>query len=149
MTFISNRLVAVSQNIFHENLKNDLAEIERLSQLISDFASRHHINAKATYHIYLVLDELLTNTINHGQANDISVSAHYDDPILTITIKDNGQAFNPLKDTQEPDLDASLEDRAIGGLGVHFAKNFMDQLSYKRDGQYNHLTLTLNTAQVT
>jgi len=139
----------VSQNILQEKLKIDLAEIERLSHLISDFASTHHINAKAAYHINLVLDELLTNTINHGQANDISVAVQYDAPVLKISLKDNGQAFNPLEDTQDPDLDASLEDRAIGGLGVYFAKNFMDDLSYKRDGQYNHLTLTLNTAQVT
>ena len=40
-----------------------------------------------------------------------------------------------------PDTEASLEDRKIGGLGIHIARSFMDSLDYRYDGGRDHLTL--------
>ncbi|MDV7340357.1 ATP-binding protein [Terasakiella sp. A23] len=134
----------MSKTLFKENLKIDLAEIERLAERINAFADSQSIDTSTTYKINLVLDELLTNIINYAQASELNVSAEIDDKTLCFTLQDNGTAFNPLTDSKAPDTDASLEDREIGGLGVHFAKTFMSSLDYQRAGTTNILTLTLD-----
>ena len=58
-----------------------------------------------------------------------------------IEISDDGQPFNPLKDAPKPDLEAALEDRPIGGLGIHLVLTMMDEMHYRRENERNHLTL--------
>ena len=57
-------------------------------------------------------------------------------------VVDDGRPFDPLSDAPEPDLDAEVEDRPIGGLGTHFVKTFMDEVAYEHDGGYNRIVLT-------
>ncbi len=54
--------------------------------------------------------------------------------------------YNPL-DAPEPDLDASVEDRRIGGLGVHFVKTIMDTVNYRRVDDTNQLAMTMRVQQ--
>ena len=64
------------------------------------------------------------------------------DGLLTLTVKDHGIPFDPTKH-QEADVEADLDDRPIGGLGIYLVKNIMDTMTYQRtaDG-YNVVTLT-------
>ena len=60
-----------------------------------------------------------------------------------ISFTDNhGIPFDPTKH-QEADVEADLDDRPIGGLGIYLVKNIMDTMTYQRtpDG-YNVVTLT-------
>ena len=61
--------------------------------------------------------------------------------LLTLVVKDHGEAFDPTQ-YSEVDVDAELDDRQIGGLGIYLVRSIMDTLSYERtaDG-YNRLTL--------
>ena len=67
--------------------------------------------------------------------------------VFEVEIVDDGIAFNPLIDTPAPDLLSDLDDRPIGGLGVHMVKFYMDDLSYSHDGTYNRLKMTLKLNQ--
>jgi anti-sigma regulatory factor (Ser/Thr protein kinase) len=49
--------------------------------------------------------------------------------------------FNPL-DEATPDTNLSIEDRQIGGLGIHLVINMVDDISYRRTADKNVLTLT-------
>jgi sigma-B regulation protein RsbU (phosphoserine phosphatase) len=62
--------------------------------------------------------------------------------VLKLVVKDHGIAFDPTK-YHETDVGATLEDRQVGGLGIHMIRSIMDTMSYERtaDG-YNVLTLT-------
>ncbi len=53
---------------------------------------------------------------------------------------DNGMAFDPLQKSA-PDLESSLEDRPIGGLGVFLVLEFMDDVTYQRDGEWNRMSM--------
>ena len=55
-------------------------------------------------------------------------------------MSDNGAAFDPLS-VPAPDLTTSLDERAVGGLGLHLVRNLMDRVSYSRAGERNQLTL--------
>ena len=63
--------------------------------------------------------------------------------MVTIRIEDDGISFNPLE-TKPPDLDCTLEERDIGGLGIHLIKGYMDDIDYQRRGKQNILTIKKN-----
>jgi sigma-B regulation protein RsbU (phosphoserine phosphatase) len=69
------------------------------------------------------------------------------DGVLTLVVKDHGTAFDPTQQ-DEVNIDAELEDRRIGGLGIHLVRTIMDTMAYERtaDG-YNVLTLTKKIAK--
>ena len=62
---------------------------------------------------------------------------------MQIQIEDDGKEFNPLS-YAEPDTDLSLDDRKIGGLGIHFVRKIMDDITYIRSDNKNILTLKKN-----
>ena len=59
---------------------------------------------------------------------------------LVVKVEDDGREFNPLE-LPEPDLEQKLEERPIGGLGIHLVRNLMDELDYKRTHNKNILTM--------
>jgi serine/threonine-protein kinase RsbW len=62
---------------------------------------------------------------------------------FVLEIKDTGQEFNQLS-VPEPDISVPLEQRQIGGLGVHFIRNFTDHADWRRESDSNILRLTIN-----
>lgn len=131
-------------------IKNDSRELGRLAEAVDDFSERNAIAAETRFELQLCLEELVLNVVNHGFDNPgqhdirIGIALNDDGRVLTIRVVDDGREFDPLTDTPAPDLDASLEDRAVGGLGVFLVRKIMDEVSYRRKDGLNHLTLTKN-----
>lgn len=126
---------------------NELAVIERLADAIDAFCSDHAIPPPLAVNLNLALDEILTNIISYGfkdeERHDIEVDLRLDAGTLAVEVIDDGVAFDPLK-MPPPDLDAALEDRPIGGLGIHLVKSLMDSVEYRREGARNRLSLRKN-----
>jgi len=131
-------------------LRNDLADIGPLASQVERFGEAHGIPSGAVFNLNLALDELITNTVSYGYEDDavhaILVSLTLEDDKLTAEIEDDGRPFDPLSEAPEPDLDADLDDRSVGGLGTHIVKTFMDDVSYSRDGNKNRIILTKSLA---
>ena len=95
----------------------------------------------------LILEELFTNTVNHGHGGDgdfliwISLSAGESD--VTITYLDQGPPFNPLA-MSKAQLDVPLEARKIGGLGVHLTTELTTASDYAYVYGRNRLRLVLS-----
>jgi anti-sigma regulatory factor (Ser/Thr protein kinase) len=85
-----------------------------------------------------ITDELLNNITQYGypKPNEYEIHIHFElsESTLSLTFTDEGIPFNPFQE-KPPDTSLSLEDRAIGGLGIHIVKNLMDQVQYQR--QFN------------
>jgi anti-sigma regulatory factor (Ser/Thr protein kinase) len=64
-----------------------------------------------------------------------------------VAISDDGVAFNPLA-VKEPDTDASLDQRQIGGLGLQLVRNLMDEVTYQRRIESNFLTLVVYVGKI-
>ncbi len=121
-----------------------MGEIPMLARRIEDFAEAHHLSAELTLQLQLCCEEMVSNIINHAfdgdEAHDIGLSFNLHGAELGITITDDGKPFSPL-DVAPPDLSASITDRAVGGLGVHLVRTFMDRIEYEREGEYNRVTM--------
>lgn len=91
----------------------------------------------------MALEELLVNVVNYAYpdgAGEIEVATEAGGAV-NIAISDNGVAYDPTTETAAPDLEAGIEDRAIGGLGVFLAKQVFASMEYQRDGHKNVLNL--------
>lgn len=128
-------------------LANQLSEIEPLAEAVEAFCEEHGVPPQSVFHLNLVLDELITNIVSYGyddeDPHEIEVRLELSGDRLTAEVVDDGRPFDPLS-APPPDLDASLEDRAIGGLGVHFLRTLMQDVEYRRNGGLNQIRFTKN-----
>ncbi len=100
----------------------------------------------------LVLEEALLNVMRHGYKGssgiiEVTLSATADGS-LKLAIIDSGIPFNPLS-IPPPDLTLPLEERTIGGLGVHLIRSMTDEAAYYRKNNRNLLVLTFTRPEST
>lgn len=126
------------------HLDNRLSELDKLADEVERFGEANGFSSRTIYQIRLVLDELLTNVISYGyrdqDRHEIGVGMRLADGLLTIRLEDDATPFNPVEAGQ-PDLECPVEDRRIGGLGIHLVKKIMDQVEYERKEGKNLLML--------
>jgi anti-sigma regulatory factor (Ser/Thr protein kinase) len=125
-------------------LRNHVSEIGRLVERIEGFGQEAGLPDDVTFRLTLALDEIVSNVIRHGldagSSQTVSVTLDIADGIVTATVVDDGRPFDP-HDAPQPNLDAPIEERTPGGLGVHLVKASMDEVIYRRDGSRNVLTM--------
>ena len=126
-------------------LVNERSEVERLSGLVEAFCETQGLRPDSIFSVNLALDEVVTNIIRYahddGRRHPIVVGLTIEEDVLTAQVEDDGRAFNPL-DAPPPDLDASMDDRPIGGLGIHLVRSVMTSVEYRRADGRNILTMT-------
>ena len=125
-------------------LRNDPSEISRLVDRIGAFGAQAGLPPDVTFRLTLALDEIVSNVIRHGfddsASHAIVVELAVANGIVTATVQDDGAPFDP-REAPAPELDAPLEERQAGGLGVHLVRSTMDEIEYRREGDRNVLTL--------
>ena len=133
------------EKIFSITLKNELSEISTLAEKLQELAETDSLIKHNLFKINLALDEIFTNIVSYGfpekRESNIKIVFFKENDKLNIRIEDEGIEFNPLL-TQKPDTGLSAEERKIGGLGIFFVKESMDNMDYKRKNEKNILTLT-------
>ena len=124
-------------------LDKGLEDLPLITEQLFQFFNEHHnlINP-----INLLIEELYSNSIYYGKAEKlkVTITLELDSELLSITYKDNGMPYDPLVESENPNIELGVEERQIGGLGIHFVKNLTDSQHYKRDENYNILSLKKN-----
>lgn len=123
---------------FAANIAPSPAAISQLTEDVADFLRGAGVDARATHHVSLVIDEILTNVATHGGNPDgpVSVSVEIRTDRIAGEIADSGVPFDP-RSGPEPDLGAPIGERAIGGLGLHLVRQLTSVLEYRYDGKQN------------
>jgi sigma-B regulation protein RsbU (phosphoserine phosphatase) len=129
---------------------NRLSELDRLGQTLSEFGQQHGLVAKVIRDLNIALEEIFTNIISYGYTDDrehvIRVRLDVQPGEVKAEVQDDGQPFNPLE-AAEVDTTKPLEERTIGGLGIHLVRKLMDGLEYQRQADRNLLILTKKTQE--
>lgn len=103
----------------------------------------------AAFRLRLAVDELVSNVIDHGYATNargaVQVTAERQPDRVTLDLVDDAALFDPFS-AARPDLDAGVEARPLGGLGVHLVRELMDEARYAVEGGRNHVHLELEIA---
>lgn len=126
-------------------LENRLDELQRFITTLTEFARVGGLPEEVSFSVQLAIDELFTNIVSYGyddeDSHQIEIKMSVQARELRIDLIDDAKQFDPLHEAAQPDLDASLEDRRIGGVGIHLVKTMMDEVSYKYEDSKNQLTL--------
>ena len=117
-------------------------DISKLNAGLEEFAESKDVPEDARMKMAIALDELLTNSASYSGATAVAVRAWANTERFITEISDDGTPFNPLTDTAPADTTSALEDREMGGLGVHLVKSLMDHVEYTYRGGRNIVTLT-------
>ncbi|MEX2642629.1 MAG: ATP-binding protein [Acetobacterales bacterium] len=132
-------------------LHNDLGEITRIAGEVERFCRENGLSEKVAYGLNLSFDELITNTVLYGYEDRaehlIALDLQLIGDTLWVRMADDGVPFNPLADARRPDLEAPLERRSIGGMGIHLVRSVMDSIRYYRDGALNRLVMSLEVGR--
>ena len=124
-------------------LRNELAELRRLARWVES-RLKHDVSEKLSFAVQLCLEEIVANIIMYGDATDdrieIMIELERKDRILVARIDDNGQEFDPTK-FPAPAAGVALATAKVGGLGIHLARSFANEMNYARRDGRNHLTL--------
>ena len=125
-------------------LTNQPEEQQRLLSALETFAREHHLSNSVRQAADVALEEHLTNVRRYGYddalRHEITVLLEIEGEFLAVQVKDDGRPFDPM---QKPNVDTSvpLEQKPMGGLGIHLIREFMDQVHYRREGNKNILIM--------
>ena len=124
---------------------NQLSAIERFNQAFTEFGRRHRLAPKILHDVNLAVEEILANIISYGytdnrEEHEIKLGVSVQPGEVRVDVEDDGRPFNPLE-APEPDTTKPLEERTVGGLGIHLVRKLMDSLEYKRRDNKNFLTI--------
>jgi anti-sigma regulatory factor (Ser/Thr protein kinase) len=120
----------------------------RLGLWVDEVAATLCLPATQEYALRLCLEEAVANVAMHGApepdaaAEAVSVELRHASGLLHVLVEDRCAAFDPLLQPA-PDLAASLEDRPIGGLGIHLMRQYAQSVRYRREAGTNRLELTI------
>lgn len=112
------------------------AKVENLAR-IAEFLEKVLHDAgcpeETIFSVQLAVDEAGSNVMLYGypdgDAGTLTITCEVGEGTIRLTLTDDGRPFDPLT-IKPPDLDADLEHRRIGGLGVHFMRSVMDDVRY-------------------
>ncbi len=121
------------------------AKMELLPQMqkqIMDEISCRVSDDKLLNRLKVCTEEILVNIIDYSQSKNLYISCEYlsDEKSIRLEFVDEGQPYNPLEEKPDVDIDAGIDERRIGGLGIFLYTTIMDKVEYRFEDGKNHLT---------
>lgn len=123
----------------------ELKSLQVFRGFITECCARYDIPNDTVLDLKLAVDEACTNIIEHGykgmDPGSIILSFRIESDRILVQITDFGHVFEPA-DAPKPDVEAALEDRPLGGLGLFLIYQTMDNIDYQSSDDGNTLTFT-------
>ncbi|MBR1729133.1 MAG: ATP-binding protein [Selenomonadaceae bacterium] len=125
------------------------AKRELLPQMltkINDEIKSHVTDDKLINRLKVCAEEILVNIVDYAYTdkdadNKLFISCEYlkDKNALRFEFVDEGTPYNPLEQAPEVDINAEIDERGIGGLGIFLYTTIMDKTEYRYENGQNHL----------
>lgn len=128
-------------------LRNKVEELTRLAVWLEEQGDRLHLPMSLVPTLNLALEEWVVNVISYAYSDPaehtITLKLWREQSRLWLTVEDDGKPFDP---TAQPEADTTLplEQRGVGGLGIHFIRKTMDGFAYRRENGRNIVTMIKN-----
>lgn len=129
-------------HVFH--IPCERAAISEFADRFGEWCDAAELDVRTTMAFQVALDEILTNIVDYGfpegGGSPIEVRAARIDDTVHVDVIDHGLSFDPFA-REVPDTDLPLEEREIGGLGIHLVRELMDEVHWRRENGANLLQL--------
>jgi len=128
------------------SILNKIRDLSRMPELVAQIADQEGLSEDVVFGMNVALDEMLSNIIKYGYTDDaiheIRVRLSVAGPMLVAEIEDDGQPFDPCA-AGSVDVDAPVEERKVGGLGIHIVRTLMAEVGYARVEGRNRLVMKI------
>lgn len=114
------------------SFKRDLAALDEVFGFLDEAMSACGVDATSAYAVNFAVEEFFTNMVKYEPEGDHTVSINVERQAnqLIVRMVDTGVRRFDVTNAQSPNLSASLEDRPVGGLGIHISKEMLDSVTY-------------------
>ena len=123
----------------------DHVDLGWISQQVEGYGRAEGWGPVFVMKVNLLLEELVLNVRDHGQVAgrrfDVEISSGSSE--VRLDFSDDGVAFDPTRDAPSPDLDSGLQERRVGGLGIHLVRSLANSIDYRYEDGRNVLSVAL------
>ena len=125
-----------------------LENLDEVNNFVNNSIAEIDCSRKSVMQLGVIVEEIFVNIASYAYPKAVGLvtiqSEVQENPAtITLTFIDSGVEYNPLVE-KDPDLELSVEERQIGGLGIFLVKSMVEKISYSYEGGKNILTLTKN-----
>lgn len=121
-----------------------LDALGRLKRFVRSACREEGVGEEDMLSIELICDELAANVCRHAYGGtgegSYELEIRFEEGECIIRIVDSAPPFDPTQ-RKEADTSASLEEREIGGLGIHLVRRHVDRMRYRRRSGQNVVTV--------
>lgn len=114
--------------------------VGKANAAFTEFAETHAVPDSVRRPVQVAIDELLANELSHGTAGhgsgSVTIEVTLDQDRMSVTLASDGPPFDPFSQ-EAPDTSLPVEQRPIGGLGLHLVQKLMDEVRYERRDEKN------------
>ena len=123
----------------------EISAVSPLLEWVEQCCRDDGLDSELTFKMVLLIEEAVTNVVSYAFADlppphTVRLRLEITPQQCAAEIADNGRPFDPSA-APDPDLEAPLEQRDAGGLGIHLMRQMADRLEYRRDGDHNRLRI--------
>lgn len=126
----------------HLRLPADDKKLREVIDFLKSDMSEHNVSPKKQFNVISAAEEIFVNISYYAYESDgeVDIATYEENGTYYVRFSDSGKKYNPLEH-EDPDVNADLKDRPIGGLGIFLAKKLSDEISYVYENDRNVLTL--------
>ena len=130
----------------NKKFNRNFDELREIVALTEQFFAEQDINPALRYVVDLAVEELFVNMVTYNTESNrdilIEMSPHEHGIEVSLTDYDVNR-FDP-RDVRPVDVDAPLEDRTPGGLGLYLILKMVDSIHYEYRNRQSKITFIVD-----
>ena len=132
------------ETILKKEIQSDPDLMPEVEALVLEAAIKAGLNEDKYNNISLAVAEAISNSMKHGNKNDkkkrVFITIEADNEKMVITLKDEGDGFNPNEIPDPTKPENILKD---SGRGIHIMRSLLDDLHFKFTPQGTEIILEI------
>ena len=128
-------------------IRNDFSELQWLSDAVREFLGPRGVSQRILFTVDLVLEEVVTNILKYAyldaESHQIAIHVELTPEQVILVVEDDGRPFDPAR-APVPELTQRLEERTVGGVGIHLVRRMVQLFRYERRGTRNRLEIRVD-----
>ena len=131
------------KNVAFPALRENLPQ---MLSLITDEIKKSFHDDKWVNRLKVCAEEILVNIVDYSKSEKVYITCELvnNNKSMRFEFVDAGTPYNPLEEKPDVDIDAEIDERRIGGLGIFLYTTIMDKMEYRYEDGQNHLIAIKN-----